>query len=331
MSWVAYLRLLRLGNVFTAWADVLAALLLCSWPVTADFPWRDGLLVLLASSALYLGGMVLNDVFDVEEDRRLRPTRPLPSGAVGVRAASVLGSVLLVAGIGFAALAGTRVLTVAAWLAVMVVAYDAGAKRTAVGPIVMGLCRTLNFLLGLAVFQDAIWLPNELTVPLVGRIGTAAAVGLGLYVMSLTRFARYEATGGGRVELTTCLLGMNLGLLMAAFVAVALRTQSVAALQAVELPWSDAYLDMQLKGNPEEVLVRGIWWGLLVVFVNAVCLPAILSPRPARIQAVVRWLIIGIILYDAAVVSFVRGPVAGFVVASLVVPTVILTRFLPAT
>ena len=42
--------------------------------------------------------MVLNDVFDLEIDRRERPERPLPSGRVSLRAARLLGWTLLVLG-----------------------------------------------------------------------------------------------------------------------------------------------------------------------------------------------------------------------------------------
>lgn len=331
MNWAAYLRLLRLGNVFTVWADVLAAFLLCAYPLTNEAPFGKGLCVLLASTFLYLGGIVLNDVFDVERDRQFRPERPLPSGAISVRTATLLGAALILLGLALALAGGKAVLTVAAWLAVAIVAYDAGAKWTLFGPVVMGACRTLNFLMGLALFEHAIWLPNQLHVPLVGRIGTAAAVGLGLYVMSLTRFAKYEATGGGRIELMTSLLGMNLGLLMGGFVAVALRTRSLAALQATELPWADAYQEILLTEDPAAFLLRGTWWAVLAMWVNLACVPAILSPRPERIQGAVRWLLLAIILYDAAVVSFVRGLVAAAIVAFLLLPAMLATRFLPAT
>ena len=42
------------------------------------------LLLVAASVFLYLAGMVLNDVYDVEIDRRERPDRPLPSGRIPV-------------------------------------------------------------------------------------------------------------------------------------------------------------------------------------------------------------------------------------------------------
>ena len=43
--------------------------------------------------------MVLNDVFDVEEDREKRPERPLPSGAIAVDDARKLGIGLLAVGV----------------------------------------------------------------------------------------------------------------------------------------------------------------------------------------------------------------------------------------
>src|SRR5438067_2386375 len=91
VPWRAYAQLVRLPNVFTAMADItLAALATAAlrerWPVFV--------LLLLASSCLYCGGMVWNDVFDVEQDRRERPFRPLPSGRVSRGAAMRFGALL---------------------------------------------------------------------------------------------------------------------------------------------------------------------------------------------------------------------------------------------
>ena len=74
-----YLELMRLPNVFTSMADVAMGFLFVRELATAIDAWL--LAVLLgASSLLYLAGVVLNDVFDLELDSRERPDRPLPSG-----------------------------------------------------------------------------------------------------------------------------------------------------------------------------------------------------------------------------------------------------------
>src|SRR5947199_10543129 len=105
---LALAQLLRLPNVFTAFADIALATaagvgVTSGWP-DVTFWLRAGLLA-LASGCLYLGGMVWNDFFDRAEDAKARPFRPLPSGRVSVRLAVALGVVLLAAGVGFAALA----------------------------------------------------------------------------------------------------------------------------------------------------------------------------------------------------------------------------------
>ena len=72
-----------------------------------------------ASMAIYAAGIALNDVFDYEIDRVERPNRPLPSGRVSRRFASVLGWGLLILGILLAGASGSLAsLAVGAALAV---------------------------------------------------------------------------------------------------------------------------------------------------------------------------------------------------------------------
>src|SRR5437763_11897314 len=99
----AFAQLVRLPNVFTALADIALGAL-----VTGALPtrWLPFVLLTLASACLYCAGMVWNDFFDIEQDRRERAFRPLPSGRVSRRSAVLLGTALLIAGLGFATLAG---------------------------------------------------------------------------------------------------------------------------------------------------------------------------------------------------------------------------------
>src|SRR5262245_19651797 len=96
-----YAQLVRLPNVFTALAVItLAALAAHALPEhTPTF-----LLLCLASACLYCGGMVWNDFFDLEQDRREQPFRPIPSGRVSRGTAATLGGLLLAGGVGFATL-----------------------------------------------------------------------------------------------------------------------------------------------------------------------------------------------------------------------------------
>src|SRR6476661_8100441 len=138
MSLLSFARLLRLPNVFTAFADIglglCATAALSPAAVNDDFAWKAALLV-LASGMLYSAGMVWNDYFDLAEDKRDRPFRPLPSGRVSIRTAVVIGTLLLAGGWACAALTGRAGALVGLALAAAVIAYDARIKRTAAGPV----------------------------------------------------------------------------------------------------------------------------------------------------------------------------------------------------
>ncbi|HET6283617.1 MAG TPA: UbiA family prenyltransferase, partial [Polyangia bacterium] len=127
----------RIPNVFTAFANVVAGVYLAR---AGRFEARDGLLV-AASGALYLGGMVLNDLFDRRIDAVERPERPIPSGAVTPAAAAILGFGLLALGIMLAGLFGVRTLAVAVALTAAILLYDGRVKGTGWGPLAMGTCR----------------------------------------------------------------------------------------------------------------------------------------------------------------------------------------------
>ena len=63
--WRAYFELLRLPAVFTAMADVMMGYLVTQGSFQP--PWAVALLI-ASSSLIYLAGMVLNDVHDVDVD-----------------------------------------------------------------------------------------------------------------------------------------------------------------------------------------------------------------------------------------------------------------------
>ncbi len=90
----AYLELLRPPNVTTAVGDVLAGFAVAGLGRPWILPW-----LLASTMCLYAGGVVLNDVFDLEIDRVERPERPIPSGRVSRQRAAILGSALLGSGV----------------------------------------------------------------------------------------------------------------------------------------------------------------------------------------------------------------------------------------
>ncbi len=188
----ALLQLVRLPALFTAWSNILAAHLIAT---QGAIDWQPLMLLVLASSGLYLGGMVLNDCFDLEEDRRERPQRPLPSGRIAIRSAWTFGFSLLALGLFSAALVGTQQLAIAVLLMLTILAYDGWLKAHAVGTLVMGSCRYLNWLLGLSVA------PLDITAWLL-------PIPIFLYITSVTILSRGETEAASKLLPRLCLLGV---------------------------------------------------------------------------------------------------------------------------
>jgi 4-hydroxybenzoate polyprenyltransferase len=153
-KFLVYAQLLRLPNAFAAMADPLAGWFAVGGGVPA---WQLPLLV-GASACFYTSGIVFNDCFDYQLDSIERPERPLPSGAVSLKTAWLLGSALMIAALALAALVGPVPLGVGTFLGSMIVFYNAWARRFAVlRPLVLGTCRFANFLLGMRCLPVRMW------------------------------------------------------------------------------------------------------------------------------------------------------------------------------
>lgn len=187
----AWWQLLRAGNVFTAISNILAGFLLVRGEWQPVLPL---IFLILSSAALYLSGMVLNDVFDLEEDRVDRPERPLPSGRIEPQMAKLVGwglmlDGLIAAGIAAWLLASWLPILVATLLAAAILAYNIVLKKTMLGPVAMGVCRSLNVLLGASVVLHS---PDKNAAYLYALL-------LGAYTVGLTLLARNEA-GSAKIQ-----------------------------------------------------------------------------------------------------------------------------------
>jgi 4-hydroxybenzoate polyprenyltransferase len=264
-----YAQLLRLPNVFTAFADILmgtlAAGTLLHRPLAA-------VLLLLASACLYCSGMVWNDYFDFEIDRKERPFRPLPSGKIARSTARGLGMGLMLLGLGFAGMAGWgadgsdgRPVVLAAALVAAIFFYDVWLKHTPIGPVTMGTCRFLNVLVATSL-ADASVLPSYQRVHL--------ALVVGIYIIGVTWFARGEA-------------GQSL--------AANLRGAAAVMLAALVLA-------LALPARLSEGSVTIAYPYLLVAFGFLIGIPivrAIARPEPQLVQAAVKRCILGLVALDA--------------------------------
>jgi len=175
----------RVSNLPTVWSNCLAAWLLADGLRPGTPAWPLLLLLVAGCSALYLGGMFLNDACDVAFDTFHRPERPIPSGKISRRAVAVSGCALIAGGIVLLA----PISGVWAWtLAGFILLYDAIHKKSAAGLPVMAGCRALIYpLVGVAAAGvGAASLPTMLWV-------AAGCMALWVLVLSLLARSRYSA------------------------------------------------------------------------------------------------------------------------------------------
>ncbi len=291
-----WLQLVRLPNVFTAVADPIAG------GLAAGAVWRDGLslaAVTLASACFYSFGMVLNDWFDYRKDLKERPDRPLPSGRIRRWQALLATFLLVLAGAGLSWLAGSKANAVAVLLIAAIVMYDVLLKEVPVAPAIMGLCRAINLLLGMAAVTHA-------PVPASPRLELWVCSALGIYVCGITIFARREAQ-------------VRQGWWPA--VGAAVTWGGVLVLASVPSVFSEQGLSR--TGH--------VWLAILLAIVVQRMGRALWKPEPAHVQSAVKAAILGIIVFDAALVAFTRGLPMSLPLLLLLVPAIWLGKWLYST
>lgn len=175
-GWRTLLVLGRVSNLPTVWSNCLAGWVLAGGQAPERF-----VLLCAVGACLYLGGVYLNDAFDVEFDRQRRRERPIPSGQIAEARVWQLGWFWLVLGVVGSAFLGGAPLAVAGLLAGTTVLYNVLHKRTPLAVILMGACRAQLYLLAAAAAGGppghAIW----------------GGLALGLYVAGLSHIARRES------------------------------------------------------------------------------------------------------------------------------------------
>lgn len=267
----AWLQLFRAPNLLTVPGDPIAGFLLAAAAtgIAAPKPALQMALAAAVSLMLYSAGLVWNDLFDLAEDRRQRPGRPLPSGRVRPGDALMVANALGALAIAVAAVAGWPTMWVAVALGLVVVAYDGALRRNPLlGPLSMGCCRGLSVLVGAAAFGGA-----GLSAPPV----LAATGGITLYVTAVTWLARGETKArpvpAQRVAIALAMV-VWLAAVAVGFYAVgvgeALWTWALLAITVVAMLWLVGSL-VKLGGQPAPKIVQRVVGELIggIVLVQA--------------------------------------------------------------
>ncbi len=227
----------------------------------------------------YGGGIVFNDVFDAELDRKERPSRPIPSGRVSRENAALLGSILFAIAL-FAASQVSLLSTIFALVITFAaLLYDSLAKHHPFfGPLNMGLCRGSNLLLGVSA------------VPAILSERWYLALIPVLYIAAITAISQGEVHGGKKI--TGVVAVLLIAIVLTAVVALGFFAEYSAN---AALPFA----------------------ALLAVRVLPNFIQAASDPTPDKIRNAVKVGVLSLIILDATVAAGFAGFPYGLLVLIL--------------
>jgi 4-hydroxybenzoate polyprenyltransferase len=291
---------MRPANIVTSWADVLAGFAASGSIMFLNTEGQSVLAtlvplacLLVATTGLYGGGVVFNDVFDAELDSQERPERPIPSGRASRQGAILLGSLLLLVGVVAAFQVSWLSAILAPSIAVAALLYDAfGKHHPVLGPLNMGVCRGGNLLLGISVVPA-----------MVGEYWFLALIPI-VYIAAVTAISRGEVHGTqGNTRIIALLL---IGIVIAGLVGLGL-----------------------LKDY--EVLAALPFLALFAGRVLLPLIKAVREPTPNQIRIAVKAGVLSLIVLDATVAAGFSSLFYGLLVLSLLALSIALAQIFAVT
>jgi 4-hydroxybenzoate polyprenyltransferase len=295
-----YLLLIRLPNIFTAPSNILTGyftVVLSSYVNFANLAT-----LMLTSALLYISGMVLNDCFDIEVDRKERPFRPLPAGKITRKNALIIAVTSMITANVLAFTVGASSLAIAIILSATIIGYNYQLKRTIVGPITMGSARFLNVLLGASpALLSMLFLNNSL---FVARLLLAAG-SVFLFVLAISILSRMEI-GGTR----------SMRSVISPFLIVFAVITMIVLGSFVRIFQLDLIVNL--------ILFVGI---IIITFKRTV----FHDRTSLGIQWAIKSMILSIIVLDSIFVSGTAGMYYGLATLLLIIPSIILARKLYVT
>lgn len=301
-----YLLLVRLPNVFTTPSNILVGYLATTPPAEANGFHLAALMV--SSGLLYIAGIVLNDYFDVEVDRRERPSRPLPSGSISKERAMSIALIALAAANAIALAVSPASLAVSAALTAAIIVYDYRLKRSPAGPFAMGSTRFLNVILGASPALSAAVASGGRAVPVPGIWAAAifAATSLFVYIIAIMILSKKEV--GNEKPNTSAVFSI----IFAMIASIAL-----AGIFLLQLQWV--------------FLINLMIFAAVIVATYKRLIITESSPDSNPVQQAIKNMVISIIILDSVFVSGMAGFPYGMATLVLIAPAILLAKKLYVT
>jgi len=146
-----YLQLIRLPGIFTAFSNVLVGYFF-SFTFNSEIFLLPYLLT--TSGMLFCSGMIFNDYFDYDLDKKERSLRPLASGKISKKNALLIGFIFLLMANISASFLGFDSLIISLILTCAILFYNFKLKSISfLGIINLSIIRMLNILLGFSIIS----------------------------------------------------------------------------------------------------------------------------------------------------------------------------------
>jgi 4-hydroxybenzoate polyprenyltransferase len=295
-----YLLLVRLPNTFTAPSNILTGYfaVILSWHANVSVL----AILMISSTLLYVSGIVFNDFFDIEIDRKERPFRPLPSNEITKQKALIIAAASMIIANLLAFAAGTASLIVAIILSATIIGYDYRLKRTMAGPVTMGSARFLNIFLGASPGVAGLLYYNDNF--LLTRLLLLSILML-LYVFAISILSRMEVGGVKSIRNV-------IGPFLIIFAIIAMIVFAVI----------DRIFQIDL------VVCLILFAGIIIVTFKRTIFQDYSSKG---IQNAIKIMVLSIIVLDSVFVSGTAGLYYGLATLLLIIPSIVLARELYVT
>src|SRR5579872_1066561 len=285
-----YLQIARLPNAFTAPTNVIAGYLTVT-PVSE--PNYASLGILMASSMLlYVSGVIFNDYFDIEVDRKERPSRPLPSGVISKQRTRIIAVMLMASAIALGFFVSWSSFAISIVLSCMILGYDYRLKNNKIcSPITMGGTRFFNVILG-ATPALVLYFQSNFS----GLVFIAGSIFA--YVAVITLFSKKEITG------------------------IKSKRHTVFLFSAIYAIIASITIATLLGHFKTECLVILVPFGIVMSFIFRQALVG----DAISIQKTIKNMVISIIILDSVFVSGVAGLSYGLPTLLFLLPAILLSK-----
>jgi len=287
-----YLVLVRLPNLFTLPSNILVGMAIVSSLAFTLTSFTQFLLLVTISVLLYCVGIVLNDLYDFDIDKKERPNRPLPSGKISRRSAIVLVTIFSTLALILSLQVSFSTLVISTILFSVIFGYDKYLKNTHAGPFTIASARVMNILLGTSVSLRSVDSYSQIVTLTFVLIITF------VYVSLIGFISRYEVHG----------FSDNTKLLLPPAIVATIISSIIL---------------FSLMGffKLESLIILSLF-----SFIMIISFSRIYRRDSGRTQQIVRNMILSIIVLDSTFLTGIIGIELGLVVLTLMAPLLVLAN-----